>query len=71
MIMMMPAMIDSVSKYCAMVLPTTLAVAPSPTKTVVKPSTKATAARTILRFCATPALSSFNSSKLTPASQAR
>ena len=48
-----------------------LAVAPSATKTVVKPSTKATAASTIRRFAAASIPSERSSSKLRPASQAR
>ena len=50
----------SVSKYCAMVLPMTLAVAPSATKTVVKPRTKASAEKSTARRCAAPGCSSLS-----------
>ena len=71
MMMITPAMTDRMSKYSAIVLPMTLAVAPSATNTVVKPSTKASAETSTRRRCAAPGSSAFNSSKLTPASHAR
>src|SRR5690606_5356853 len=62
---------DRTSKYCAMVLPITLAVAPSATNTVAKPSTKASAANIMRRRASLVMLSDLSSSKLNPASQAR